>query len=306
LHKLANKEYRKIAQTIFSKLNPIYESHMERKLRLSDLDDIAKFLRGHSKETEKAVKSLLRDELSISSMGISCIGLLSLSIDPSENADELFPHDWLFPSKVNPNFVLSHMLNHLANYGLAVQVLIEKGLDAQARSQLRLLIELSWLILALVYDQELWANYVATDEKNEGKFWSKNLKSYQLNKKLSEIEDNIGMDEELLKILQSTRKESYAAYSNVVHHSYTSVMLGSMAFSESDGNIIFGVFGEVNNASKATVNQLNYVLWYFSLSFFSILEKVHRVSPKTPKKDFWLEAFALSFCLKEIYLFAKV
>lgn len=306
MQKLENKIYRKLAQETLSELNKIYKNKTGKTFHLKDLDGIIVFLQSHSKETESAVKDFLKDELSIANMGISCIGLLSLSVSPSESPDELFPRDWLTPSQVNPNLVLSRMLNHLANYGLSVQVLIEKGLDAQARSQLRLLIELSWLILSLTYKKDLWSNYVTAGEENESKFWSKNLKSYQLNKILSDIEKNAGLDEDTLIILQSTRKESYATYSNVVHHSFTSVMLGSIAFSESDENFNFGLFGELNCASKATINQLNYVLWYFTISFFSIMEKVHGFHPKTPDKDFWLEAFSLNLCLKKIYLLTRV
>lgn len=305
MQKLENKKYRKLAQETLSELNKIYKNKIGKTFHLKDLDGVIIFLQNHSKETEMAVRELLRDELSIANIGISCIGLLSLSINPSRSPDELFPRDWLTPSQVNPNLVLSHMLSHLANYGLSVETLIEKGLDAQARSQLRLLTELSWLILSLTYKKDLWSGYVIAGEENESKFWSKNLKSYQLNKILNDIEKNSGLDEETLSILQSTRKESYATYSNVAHHSFTSVMLGSIAFSESDENLNFGLFGEVNSASKSTINQLSYVLWYFTISFFSIMEKVHGFHPKTPDKDFWLEAFSLSLCLKRIYLFTR-
>lgn len=268
MQKLENKKYRKLAQETLSKLNKIYKNKTGKTFHLKDLDGIIVFLQSHSKETEAAVRDFLKDELSIANMGISCIGLLSLSVSPNEHPDELFPRDWLTPSQVNPNLVLSHMLSHLANYGLSVQLLIEKGLDAQARSQLRLLIELSWLILSLTYKKDLWSSYVTAGEENESKFWSKNLKSYQLNKILNDLEKNAGLDEDTLIILQSTRKESYATYSNVVHHSFKSVMLGSIAFSESDENLNFGLFGEVNSASKATINQLNFVLLYFTISFF--------------------------------------
>ncbi|MGE4339343.1 MAG: hypothetical protein AB7E55_25730 [Pigmentiphaga sp.] len=305
MQKIENKKYRKLAQETLSELNKIYKNKTGKTFHLKDLDGIIVFLQSHSKETEAAVRDFLKDELSIANMGISCIGLLSLSVNPNEHPDELFPRDWLTPSQVNPNLVLSHMLSHLANYGLSVQYLIEKGLDAQARTQLRLLIELSWLILSLIYKKDLWSSYVTAGEENESKFWSKNLKSYQLNKILNDLEKNAGLDEDTLIILQSTRKESYATYSNVVHHSFTSVMLGSIAFSESDENLNFGLFGEVNSASKATINQLNFVLWYFIISFFSIMEKVHGFHPKTPNKDFWLEAFSLNFCLKKIYLLTR-
>lgn len=225
MQKLENKKYRKLARETLCELNKIYRNRTGKTFHLKDLDTIIVFLKNHSKETETAVRAFLKDELSIANMGISCIGLLSLSVGPSDSPDELFPRDWLTPSQVNPNLVLSHMLNHLANYGLSVQILIEKGLDAQARSQLRLLIELSWLILSLTYKKDLWSSYVAAGDENESKFWSKNLKSYQLNKILNDIEKNAGLDEDTLIILQSTRKETYATYSNVVHHNQTKILI---------------------------------------------------------------------------------
>ncbi|MCV6609217.1 MAG: hypothetical protein OIF55_00440 [Amphritea sp.] len=303
---IENDAYRNIARSVLEKLNKIYIPITGSSLDMEGLREIIDFVEDHSRNTEKIVKNNMKDALSISSIGLVSIGLLSLSLHPKDNPSELFPDDWLSPSGVNPNLVLSHMLNHLTNYGLAVQVLIEKGLDAQARSQLRLLIELSWLILALVYDRELWIGYVTTDEESESKFWSKNLKSYQLNRLLNDIEQGVGMDDELLETMRSCRKESYAMYSNVVHHSYTSVMLGAMAFSEESDYVTFGVFGEADNASKSTLNHLNYVLWYFSVCFFVIMEKVHGLNPKTPQRDFWFEAFALHNCFKEIYMFEKV
>jgi len=302
LDRIENKDFRKMAGNIISNLSALYDPTIDKKMNLKDLDDIALYLRKSSKETEKQIKDHFTDDLALSNLGITCIGLLSLTVHHPGSEDELFPEDWLSPSVVNANFSLSHLLGHLSNFGNSIRILIEKGLDAQARTQMRQMLELSWMTLALVYDKELWRGYVSCEQGKENEYWYRNLRVKKLNNKLSEMEASVIDDPVLLNLLKSKRAEAYSDYSDVAHHSFTSVVLGCGAFNK-EGNIENGVFGALDFATIPTLEQLNFTLWYFSLCFFSILDKTHGVYPKSPEKDFWLEVLALNFVLKELYIY---
>ena len=270
---------------------------------LADIDYLMQTLSNTQDESERLSLESFSNLRTITSLGLACFGLLALTVNPRLDENRLFPRDWLGSTEsVNPDRVVSHLLCNLTNYAISVEILARKGFDTQARSQLRVFMELSWLSLNLISEREIFSRFVNLNEEEEKKFWASNLKSFQLNKRLSELEELLGVDIDTLADIKQSRKNNYAFYSNIVHHSYTSIMLGALAFSDVDESTAFNVFGKVSSSSKSTLSVLNTEIWYFLLAFFAILDKKHHISPVNPKDDFWAEAFSIYKCVGDVYL----
>ncbi len=166
-------------------------------------------------------------------------------------------------------------------------------------------IELSWLILNIVGDQPLFSEFVKTADNKGKEFWVQNLKSHQLNSRLSEIETSFGFDDDLLKFMSSLRKSTYSFYSNIVHHSYYALMMGAYSSSENTDELEFNVFGKVSNSSKSTVEVLGESYWYFLVSFFALLLKKYRLQSAAITIDLWVESFALYSIAKNLYRYKR-
>ncbi|HCY16090.1 MAG: hypothetical protein A2Z93_10885 [Curvibacter sp. GWA2_64_110] len=251
-----------------------------------------------------ATQQHLPDPLSLSRLSTACIGLLALSLHTKEEEQQLFRADWLSESKLpNPNHILQCMLTQLANFSLSASVLLERGLDNPARALCRHTMELSQQILALMYSRDDFRIYIGGhDEKSSTHIWNALFAKGKLNRRLSEIEERLGFDAEMVDHMRAHRSSNYAFYSQAVHHSYIATTVGSYSPRFDGSWHSLGVFGGENAAVETTFRSLNFTLWYFLLVFFAILDKHHRIRPRNAKELFWLEAFMLHFCVKEGYL----
>ncbi len=123
------------------------------------------------------------------------------------------------------------MLVHLINSLLSVRVLIEKGLDVQAKQILRSYIEYSDLALAVLADETFYDNYqrMGKGEKEEKEVWNKFTRPSALTKILKRIYINMDGTGKQWDIVQSVRKSMYGALSDYTHGHFTAVFMGAAA-----------------------------------------------------------------------------
>jgi hypothetical protein len=309
LYKIDSDNYRKIIEATLEDVNETLGGIIEKNVLISDVDDILQIINKQLIENEQLSQSIFSELRTITGLGMASIGLLALTVgpDPIKNESRLFPRDWLGSNeRPNPDLVISHLLCNLSNYALSVDTLINKGLDTQARSQLRIFLELSWMTLNIISDKELFSGFVCSDEIEEKRFWAKNLKSFQLNSRLSDLEKLFELEPQLQSNISQLRKDNYSFYSSIVHHSYSATMLGALSFHANLETSSFNVFGEVGSNSSSTLGVLNDAIWYFLLMFYAILSKKHKISPVNPNVDFWVESFSLYKCVVNIYLYQRI
>jgi len=309
LYKIDNEKHREIIEGTLEDVNKTLGDIVEKNILISDVDNILQAINEQLVENEQFSNSIFSELRTITGLGVTSIGLLALTVgpDPIKNESKLFPRDWLGSNeRPNPDLVISHLLCNLSNYALSVDTLIQKGLDTQARSQLRIFLELSWMTLNIISDKELFSGFVCSDEIEEKRFWAKNLKSFQLNSRLSDLEKLFGLEPQLQSSISQLRKDNYSFYSNIVHHSYSSTMLGALSFHANSDTSSFNVFGKVGSNSSSTLVVLNDAIWYFLLMFYAILCKKHKISPLNPNVDFWVESFSIYKCVVNIYLYQRI
>lgn len=278
------------------------------RFRLADLDDILRMPRKVQACAMKESYGRFSDELSIANLAIVCLALLSASTYDQEAEEELFPRDWLSPTgSPNANFVLECMLRQLTNSALATVQLLERGLDVQARALVRITEELSHQILCLIGIQEDFRYYVsAKDEFQAKQVWHKLFAQGRLQKKLLALERRMGLPEDIALRIRDQRTRDVAFYSQAVHHSYLSVILGSHSWDYDREVYVPGLFGGPTLASEATTDHIAFVLFYFLLGFFRILAHIHDIRPRNPDRCFWDETIALHKSVTDAYIGLRI
>jgi hypothetical protein len=269
---ITDKDIRAYLRKRFKEFNKLYKPFLGRKLNLNNLDTLFVEARKIAKISRITIIKHAESQISLANAAIACLGLLSLSVYSEKNEEELFPRDWLSDnSRPNANSVLSCMLCQLTNYSLSMVILLERGLDASARALFRIVLELSWIILSVLMFRDEFKEYIKQKDENDAKgIWYRLFTLEKLNRKLAHIEKTMGLDDQVVLDLREARKSSYAFYSQVAHHSYTSVILGSRGFSYDGENSAIGLFGGPNEACVSTLHHLNYGLWYFRMLFCNL------------------------------------
>ncbi len=240
----------------------------------------------------ETIREELSSELSIAYFGAIVAGILSLVI-LDKSASPVLPPDWIsLDCRPDPNLVVGHMLANVTNYTLAITHLVEVGLESPARTNLRNLLELSWLFLVILAKREKMIAYTkGADNETERRLYFKYFAPKKLRRGLIEIETNSGLPDDVIKALSDTRSGLYDMYSRTVHSAYSDLVIGALGFSfEDEDRLNFGLFGIADKASYPTLYHLNGALFYF-LSMFRRLLEAHGLKP--PFTLMWQKALAL-------------
>jgi hypothetical protein len=213
-----------------------------------------------------------KKELNFSYLCIMAIGLAARALE-SHDGDE-FKHK-------GEQILLGNLITQISNNALAVVTLVEKGLDNQARSIVRILNELIWLTIVVFSNEEKMKTYVETfDESKERKLWSKHFNFKNLNKVLLDLEKKMGFPEDMIQDFEKGRRNNYYTYSKAIHSSMTAIIGGSFGTSIGEGKTIKTehiLFGAPSIQSDRTLSSMNWELYYFLLMFYEILVKFRGV-----------------------------
>ncbi len=277
----------------------------DKKLKLSHIDDAISDLFCSSKESQKGIRKNLLPQLSYSYLCISCLYYLSLSVhnDKEDKGTGLFPKNYLSPkSNINPNFVFNCLLINITNFAVSIIGLIESGQDNAARVLLRSLTELCWQTLILFANKDDLLEYVkpTNKDKEETEKWYRLFGSGRMNRKLKRIEKLLGFPEDIFKLSYKKRRSDREFFSKSVHHSLITSTIGAYSWDFKGDMGHHGFLGKASKASIPTVESLYYTLWYFISIFINIRVKIHKTDLGNPEEDFWHEAIALCFCVKDI------
>lgn len=217
-------------------------------------------------------------------------GILSILI---KNEEEEILRDWL-KREINPNIVLGNFLTQITNSVLAAVRLVEDGLDYQARVIFRNICEICWLTIVVISRKTIMNMYAQElNNKEEKNIWRKFLNSGKLIDYLYKIEKDMGIPELLLRELRNGRSETYKFYSQIVHNSYTTCMIGAYSKQiRKKDSILSNTFGMASKYSNQTLNKVNDCLFYFLGAFLPILINIHEFSV-TSNRELWSIAHVL-------------
>lgn len=151
-------------------------------------------------------------------------------------------------------------LTHLINSLFSIYILLEKGLDVQAKQILRSYIEYSDLTLAVLGDEDFYDNYrrMGDGERERKEVWNKFTRPSALTKILERIFIDMDGTREHWNILQQIRKQLYDDLSEYTHGHFMAVLFG--AFGEiAGGEITRTPLGAITKRVDSTlINTIDY------------------------------------------------
>ena len=262
----------------------------QQNMNLERIDAICQVLITDSRLTvANAIHEHIGNELSLAYFGVIITGIMSITLE--ENP--VLPEDWISPGGTpNPNFIISKMLVSATNYALAVIHLVEAGLEAPARANLRTFLELSWLIMVTSARREKLIIYAQeVDDKAERKLYHKHFAASKLRRGLLEIEKITGIAEIASLALSDLRTELYGFYFKAIHNAFSDATIGAFAFSFEDDRLFSSLFGKADKASYPTLYHLNDANFYFLNTFGRILSAIHGFQP--PYSVEWQKVLAM-------------
>lgn len=136
------------------------------------------------------------------------------------------------------------MSQHLVNSLYAVRLLVESGLDTQAKQVLRSYVEYSDIAIAILGNSEFYGNYKRMGDggQEEKEAWYKYVRPSALTKILKTIYTNLDGSEEHWNIVQNIRDPMYSHLSEYSHGHFMAVFVG--AFGDEDESVMLGRISE--------------------------------------------------------------
>jgi hypothetical protein len=255
------------------------------KLGIENIDAFCQiFISENRSQITEEIRNRLDGELSIGYFAVLSTGLMSFFLQ--FEGLRLIDPTWINSNQVpDPNLVLGMMLGNITNYSLGIIGLIELGLEVQARTCLRSMLELTWLTLITVNDKEKMRVYTKDEDDSESrKSYHKHFSSKKLWESLSTIEINLGFPKNAQEQLFQMRREFYSMYSGNIHHSYADLIHGAMSFSfDKADHLQPNLFGKADKASYPTLHHMNDAIFVFLGLLVQTLEKQHGLSSPYPE-----------------------
>jgi hypothetical protein len=164
---------------------------------------------------------------------------------------------------------------------VAIRRLVLSGLDFSARAILRSLDEHLTTCVVLLHDREMAEMFQKAQDVNDAnKFWYEKLRTKDLNKRLYQIEKELGFDQEVSREMREWGQEGIKIQSQSLHPAYLSSALGIQSISASDPDSYkISILGGASALSERTLNHTCKTIWYFSRLGFLFLFNEYNDKP---------------------------
>lgn len=169
-------------------------------------------------------------------------------------------------SRAEPGFVFLGLLTNMINSSLAVRQLAVCGLDRQARVVFREMTETGDLLLAIVADEEIMDQYLASPENFEDAYahWRDALRPAKVRRQVQKLTGGLFFDEtrDAVRQMWKDQWDLYNWLSKSAHVDYAALSVESVA---GDNNNIynFNVGGRAGHRTGATIHKLAEYLHFF-------------------------------------------
>ncbi|MEM9469481.1 MAG: hypothetical protein AAF988_04900 [Pseudomonadota bacterium] len=297
------KPYREKLKTMIRFINSRLPPD-SKKLSIKSFDGIETFLKMNAKENIENNTKQLEQEISFAKLGIYCVGMMALSVSQNNSEENVLKLEWLaHPNGLDPNAIFQTQVIEIANYAVSILRLVQEGLDSPARSLVRVMTELTQQTLVTLSSKEEMLLYIApSTSKEANETWIKQFGRGRLSKKLSLLEERLGFDDEIIKLMHSERQDYFELFSQSVHNSFITALVGSHTFPYDDEESHIALYGGTTNSVGTPLGQLNFNLWHFIVFLISLIQKIHDVDIESLKSAPWLDVWAIYFILSDLYM----
>jgi hypothetical protein len=278
-----------------------FSSDPEWQLNLEGIDSMVQFFGRSTKKAKRESTTHFCSELSLCYLLLLTFTLMTLAIDNKKAATLPIQPTWLGKKRPDPNFIVRSLLTQIVNYSLAVIRLVENGLDNPARCVLRTLNELVSQTLVLLADKSQLIEYAKAHDAHHAKevWYTLFAKKGRLKKNLSKLEQEMGIPENSLSELRALRDDMDLNFSEAVHHSYVSTVVGAYNAPAETKLLNLALGGSFGERSRSTLDSLNAILVYFLHMLTHVFVNIHHF--KFPTTDpFWKAAGLLAVSISKI------
>jgi hypothetical protein len=192
-------------------------------------------------------------------------------------------------------------LIHLINSLLSIRILLERGLDVQAKQILRSYIEYSNLTFAVLGDETFYDNYrrMRDGEKERKEVWNKFTRPGAVEKIVERIFIDMGGTSKDWNDLQDIRRELYGGLSQYTHGHFLAVLLS--AYGEKVGGEIGPTpLGAITKSIDGTLaNTITWGYLFLKHAIIAIVKYQHLPFTEFGEQG---EKFAVHYKMLELYM----
>lgn len=211
----------------------------------------------------EVVRNSLAVELGLATALVSSTAWFAQALYLNQSDKRFFPADWLEPTcRANPDVIMACVLCQLANYGHSVIELVSKGLDTPARALLRATADLSYALAALAADRETFQSFVLDTTSPPKEHWYKLFSNRKLAQRIARVDQTLGLPRQWTEFMRTFREANSEFFSEAVHHSKTSLLIGAQPTVPGTDRVAFALLGGPPSGSATTLGHLSTVLNY--------------------------------------------
>lgn len=274
-------------------------------LRIQDLDNIFKISRKIRAESKKEIKEKLGIELSIVNLNIICCFLISVSLSGMtlDFKETILPKSlWKAQKISNPDTIFKTLITQITQHSISIVELVSLGLDGSARSLSRTTAELSWqTLILLAFKEDLLLYQAAHTSEETTETWFRLFGKGRTQKKLTQIEEMLGIHSDVSEKLATQRKDNNQFFSESVHSGYLMTVVSTIRWSFEEDAGAWSALGGSTSASETTLGHLSMTLDYFCEMFILILNEIHHLYPEI-KSENWRDFLLLQESISEAKL----
>lgn len=255
----------------------------------TNMTEIKKFINSQRRKNSAEFDSHFTEEEYIFDLGMYLIVDLALSFSDSQYIDLKkdnqkvlkFTEPTMFSDRLK--FSFRNFLYTLFNTLLSIKILLKHGLNHQAAILTRYYIETTELIIALMYDDELYEIYMQDcEDENEFKKWKQYFTPEKIRKIIDEYENTVDKKFNLYDF----RKRVYKNLSQTAHNSCLDLNLGCFGVDFNNEEYLrYNIAGVISKDMKQTINPVIYSTGIFLLYITTILCDLRKMKFYVNKKD---------------------
>lgn len=251
----------------------------------------------------EVVRDTLKAELGLATSLVSATAWFGQALYLNQADKRFFPADWVEPTcRSNPDIIMACVLCQLANYGHSVIELVSRGLDTPARALLRATADLSYAVAALAADRETFQTFVLDTTSAPKEHWYKLFSNRKLAQRIARVDQTLGLPRQWTESMKAFREGNSEFFSEAVHHSRTSLLIGAQPTVPGTDRVAFALLGGPPSGSGLTLGHLVTVLNYALTTLIASPHERPEHEPSFTYPDCWQTGISIHGSVQSLFI----